>query len=240
MQLYLQLGLKLKRQSGSFAEMRNIWNREITLHHHITNHSPQPSSPQLASNANTKKEVWSLDDNQGRRDNSSSIPEWLRWDTFVMLVYGMQLPITTTTKLRRAHSSHEHSVWSLRVCDRHTLTCAYYMSILHAHTVVSPPHKGLCGAQACNFATCASCNRVIWSTSRYFTTLSPPHTTAKPPRLINWVSFMIPFAGVAQHQTWSQETVKMDQMWCHVSAGLLYFCCKNSNGVVIFCLCPYD
>ena len=125
---------------------------------------------------------------------------------------------------------HEHSGWSLRVCDCRTLTCAY-MRVLHALAVLSPPHKGLCGAQACNFATPASCSRVMWSTS-YFTIryLSPTHTAKLPHLTSDKVGkFYDTICWGCTTQTWSQETVKMDQMWCHVSVGLLHFWCKKQQ-----------
>ena len=124
--------------------------------------------------------------------------------------------------------------WPVRTC---AFFCAY-MCAFFARTVLSPPHKGLCGAQACNFATSASCNRVMWSTS-YFTIRYLSHTAKLPHLTSDKVGkFYDTICWGCTTQTWSQKTVKMDQMWCHVRAGLLHFWCKNSNGHVIFCLCP--
>ena len=127
------------------------------------------------------------------------------------------------------------------MCDHRTLTCAYLLLLhtvhggvaspdlsvhartLYVHartpcTVVSPPHKSLCGAQACNFATCASCSRVMRSARLELLYNRRPFLAAKPAHivtdLINWVGFMTPFAGVTQFLIWSQKTVKIDQMSC--------------------------
>ena len=159
--------------------MRNIWNRMITLHH--TSQIIHPSHLHhnwLAMQTPRRKcDLLMVIKGGGgtihhRFQNSdcTATPLWC-WFT-------AGVP-TTTTKLRRAQSLHELSeVYECAIVIRWPVYT--YLRILQSRTVVLPPHKGLCGAQACNFAACASCNRVMWSTSTYFTILSPPHTTAKP------------------------------------------------------------
>ena len=167
----------------------------------------------------------SVDDNQ-ERDNSSSIPEWLCCDTFVMLVYNRAQPAPPPSyamHTAQSHSMHGHSVWSWRVCDRRTLTCAYLL-LLHTDTVhagVPSPHVHwpectLCvhykymrahRAQLCRLPTRASVVRrlvilqpvlpvTVWS-DQPAATLQSFSFTVKPPHLINWVSLSPHLRGCA-------------------------------------------